>query len=111
MAQAAGLEPEVAAPRLRVYVLPNEAWSRRISGPMANELIRRQPDVSHAILVPNTADCYLVSVRVSPSGPRRADDFCREFESGGGRATAGGINHLPRERVDDFVRRFQASFS
>jgi hypothetical protein len=61
--------------------------------------------------VPNTATCYLVTVRVSPDGPCRADDFCRGFETGGGRATAAGINHLPRERLADFVRRFQESFS
>jgi hypothetical protein len=111
MSQAANLEPEVATPRLRVYVLPNEAWSRRISGTMANDLIRQRPDVSLALLVPNTASCYLVTVRVSPNGPRRADEFCLEFKSGGGRATAAGINHLPREGLADFVRRFQESFS
>jgi hypothetical protein len=111
MAHAAGLEPEIAAERLSVYVLPNEAWSRRISGTMANDLVRRRPDAAHALLVPNTASCYMVNVRVSSDGPRRADDFCREFETGGGRATAGGINHLPSERVTDFVRRFRETYS
>jgi hypothetical protein len=111
MALAANLEPEVATSQLRVYVLPNAPWSRRISGTMANDLIRRRPDVSHALLVPNTAACYMVSVRVPRDGPRRADAFCRQFETGGGRATAGGINHLPSKNLEDFVRRFRDAFS
>ena len=111
MEHAAGLEPEVSAPALSVYVLPDEAWARRISGPLANELIRRRPDVSLALLVPNTAECFTVNVRVAPDGPRRADDFCRQFETGGGRAAAGGINHLPRKSLEEFVRRFRDQFS
>ena len=65
MAQAAALEPEVAAERLTVYVLPDEPWSRRVSGVMANDLVRRQPERSHAVLVPNSSTCYMVSVRAS----------------------------------------------
>ncbi len=111
MALAADLAPEVDGDRLRLYVLPDEAWSRRVSGTMANELVRRRPDLAHAVLVPNTANCYLVTVRASASRPQRADDFCRQFDTGGGRAAAAGINHLPRERLDDFVRMFRESFS
>jgi hypothetical protein len=111
MAQATGVQPEVQDARLSVYVLPNEPWSRRISGPMANDLIRRHPGMAHAILVPNTESCYMVNLRVSPEGPRRADEFCREFDTGGGRATAAGINHMPRERMTEFVRRLREAFS
>lgn len=111
MAEAAGWKPEVQDAHLSVFVLPDEPWSRRISGTMANDLVRSHPDMAHALLVPNTASCYLVSIRVSPDGPLRADDFCREFDTGGGRATAAGINHLPRERVTEFVRRFREAFS
>ena len=107
MAHAAGLKPEVSEERLSVFVLPNEAWSRRILGPMANELMRRHPGMAVAVLVPNTASCYMVSLRVSGDSPRRADEFCRGFATGGGRATAGGINHLPRERLVEFVQRLR----
>jgi hypothetical protein len=111
MAQAAALEPEVAAERLTVYVLPDEPWSRRVSGVMANDLVRRQPGRTHAVLVPNSSTCYMVSVRVSGDSPVRADEFCRQFDSGGGRPAAGGINHLPRRRLDDFLRMFRKSYS
>ena len=111
MAHAAEVKPEVADGRLGVFILPDEAWARRISGPMANDIVRRGPGAAHAVLVPNTASCYMVSVRVPKDGPRRADEFCRGFDTGGGRAAAAGINHLPRERVAEFVRRFREAFS
>ena len=103
--------PKVDGDRLRIYVLPDEAWSRRVSGTMGNELVRQGPDLAYAVLVPNTADCYMVTVRAPATRPQRADDFCRRFDTGGGRAAAAGINHLPRVRLDDFVRLFQESFS
>ena len=111
MALAADLAPEVDGDRLRIYVLPDEPWSRRVSGTMGNELVRQGPDLAYAVLVPNTADCYMVTVRAPATRPQRADDFCRRFDTGGGRAAAAGINHLPRVRLDDFVRLFQESFS
>jgi hypothetical protein len=111
MARAAALVPEIADERLTVHVLPDEAWARRVSGVMANDLVRRQPGRTHAVLVPNSSTCYMVSVRVSGDSPVRADEFCRQFDSGGGRPAAGGINHLPRRRLDDFLRMFQESYS
>jgi hypothetical protein len=111
MAKAFELKPEIEAAHFTIYVLPNEAWSRRVSGVMANHLIRRWPDKSHAVIVPNTPSCYMVGLRVSENSSLRADEFCRQFDSGGGRATAGGINHLPRQRLDDFFQIFQKSFS
>jgi len=111
MAKAAALEPDITAERLTVHVLPDEPWSRRVSGVMANELVRRQPQRCHAVLVPNSSTCYMVSVRVSGDSPVRADEFCRQFDSGGGRPAAGGINHLPRRRLDDFLRMFRESYS
>ncbi len=111
MAKAAALKPEVVAERLTVHVLPDEPWSRRVSGVMANELVRREPHRCHAVLVPNSSTCYMVSVRVSGDSPVRADEFCRQFDSGGGRPAAGGINHLPRRRLDDFLRLFRKSYS
>jgi hypothetical protein len=111
MAKAFEVKPEIEAAHFSIYILPNEAWSRRVSGEMANHLIRSWPDKSHAVIVPNTPSCYMVGLRVSENSSLRADEFCRQFDSGGGRATAGGINHLPRQRLDDFFQIFQKSFS
>ena len=111
MSKAADLEPSAAGARFRVYVLPDAAWSRRVSGVMANEVIRRHPDQSHAVLVPNTTSGYVVSVRIRADSPRRADEFCRQFPTGGGRAAAAGINHLPHGELEDFIRKFHESFA
>jgi hypothetical protein len=111
MAKAYELKPEIEAAHFTIYVLPDEAWSRRVSGVISNHLIRRWPDKSHAVIVPNTSSCYMVGLRVSENSSLRADEFCRQFDSGGGRATAGGINHLPLEKLDDFFKIFQKSFS
>ena len=40
-----------------------------------------------------------------------ADTLCRQFMTGGGRAEAAGINHLPREAFPEFARRFEQAFS
>jgi hypothetical protein len=105
------VSPEFASGALSVYVLPDEAWARRAYGVLGNSLARERPDCAHAVLVPNTATCYMVSLRVPAKCPIRADEFCGRFESGGGRATAGGINHLPKGRLDDFLRDLRESFS
>ena len=110
VARAAELGPALESRRCAVYVLPDEPWARRVSGSMANRLAAERPGVTVAIVVPNTVDCSMVSVRVPADSALRADEFCRRFDSGGGRATAGGINHLPAQRVDDFIRRFQEAF-
>ena len=111
MAKATDLEPSAIGPRFRVTVLPDAPWSRRVSGVLANEMVRRQPDRTHAVLVPNSASDYTVSVRTAADSARRADDFCRQFETGGGRAAAGGINRLPQRQLDDFVRKFHETFA
>jgi hypothetical protein len=104
------MSPELATRTLAVYVLPDEAWARRAYGELGNTLARERPDCAHAVLVPNTPTCYMVSLRVPASSPTRADEFCGRFESGGGRATAGGINHLPKGRLDDFLRELRESY-
>ena len=111
VARLGAISPDFETRSLSAYVLPDEAWARRAYGVLANTLARERPDRAQAVLVPNTSTCYLMSLRVPASGPTRADEFCGRFESGGGRATAGGINHLPKARLDDFLRELRESFS
>ena len=110
MTKAERLEPLSATASCAVYVLPDESWARRISGEIANALVRRFPTRALAVVVPNTSTCYLVSLRVSAEAPNSASDFCRRFPSGGGRRTAGGINHLPAASLEAFVRDFRGAF-
>jgi hypothetical protein len=107
---AARLEPDYLAGRAAVFVLPDAAWSRRVRGALGNELAQRHPDRAHAILTPDARGGYVVSVRAPRSRPTGADALCRSFSSGGGRASAGGINHLPPDGVRDFVQRLGRAF-
>jgi hypothetical protein len=51
-----------------------------------------------------------VSVR-APLARATADALCRKFPTGGGRAQAAGINHLPKDRLPEFVRAMDQAFS
>ena len=107
---AASVEPEFVGRCAAAYVLPDAAWSRRVRGAFGNMLAQRRPDRAHAILTPNAEGGYMVSVRAPRAKPTGADALCRGFSTGGGRAAAAGINHLPAEEVAAFVRRLDESF-
>jgi len=93
-----------------IVVLPNEPWTRRTVGVLTNELAQDRPDTALAILSPNASGGFTVSVRVPADSPVSAAEFCGEFETGGGRRSAGGINCLPEADVDRFAARFEARF-
>lgn len=106
---AAGVAAHRAGPGGEVYVLPDAAWSRRVSGTFANELARRNPARAVAVLAPARGG-FVVSVRV-PDGARcSADEFCRSFPGGGGRRSAAGIDLLPASELGAFEQRFAAAF-
>ena len=104
------LEPVRQVPGATVVVLPDAAWARRAIGVLANDLTQAQPDCAIATLSPNSSGGYTVSVRVPAQSPVAADEFCRDFDSGGGRKLAAGINHLSAADVDRFAARFEARF-
>ena len=110
LARAAALQPEFASACAAVYVLPDAAWSRRVRGALGNVLANRSPSLAHAILTPNAEGGYMVSVRAPRTKPSGADALCRAFATGGGRAAAAGINHLPQEELPEFVRRLERAF-
>jgi hypothetical protein len=94
-----------------VYVLPDEAWARRVSGVFGNHLVNLNPDRGHAILTNKADGNFLVSVRAPLNNKRGAADLCRKFPSGGGREAAAGINDLPKSMVDDFIAQFREQYS
>jgi hypothetical protein len=93
-----------------VFVLPDAAWSRRVSGILGNQLATAHRSRAHAVLTLKPGG-FQVSVRAPLDDPRGADALCRQFESGGGRAGAAGINHLPQAEFDRFVRMFRAAYA
>jgi hypothetical protein len=111
LARAAALQPEFSSACAAVYVLPDAAWSRRVRGALGNVLANRSPDLACAILTRNAQGGYVVSVRAPRAKPTGADALCRAFATGGGRAAAAGINHLPQEELPEFVRRLERAFA
>ncbi|MCC8996289.1 MAG: acetyltransferase [Nitrosomonas sp.] len=93
------------------YLLPDEAWARRVTGIFANKLANENPHRAHAVITPNHSGNYTVSVRAALENPQGADLLCLQFETGGGRKAAAGINHLQVDVVDYFVKTFKNHFS
>ncbi|WP_420209049.1 acetyltransferase [Candidatus Electronema sp. JC] len=94
----------------RVFRLPAEAWARRVSGVCANAFANQRPAQAHALLTENRDGSLLVSVRAPLQNRNGADLLCRQFPSGGGRAAAAGINALPADQLDDFIKAFSCQF-
>jgi len=86
-----------------VVELPDEAWARRVSGVLGNELANRNPDKACAIVTGKANGGYLVSIRAPLNNRTGADEVARQFPTGGGRKAAAGINDLPEEQLDAFV--------
>lgn len=93
-----------------LFILPNEPWARRVNGVFSNDLAHLFPHRAHAVLVECGADCYRVSVRAPMENKTGADELCRQFESGGGRKAAAGINQLPMTDLQTFSDRFFEAF-
>ncbi|SEK28343.1 DHH family phosphoesterase [Nitrosovibrio tenuis] len=93
-----------------VYILPDQPWSRRVSGAFGNYLAQAEPKLAHAVLTQKPDGGYGVSVRAARANPKSADELCYEFESGGGRKSAAGINFLPERDLTRFLDRFETTF-
>ena len=107
---ADSIEPELALPGATLYVLPDEPWSRRVRGVLANKLANRFPAIAHAILTLNQQGGYTVSLRAPLASPTGADTVCRQFATGGGRASAAGINQLGRDDLALLTKAVDAAF-
>jgi len=110
MYRASETKAQSATERHAVIVLPDASWSRRVGGILGNKLAAEHPARAHAVLTAK-AGGYLVSVRAPVAQPSGAEQLCRQFETGGGRAGAAGINHLPQADFDRFVCAFMAAFA
>lgn len=100
------LQPYLERPGGAIYLLPATAWSRRVSGVLANRLAARRDGASFAVLNERGDGSYLVSVRSGAPSLRSACGLCQQFDSGGGRVAAAGINSLPRQELASFMKRF-----
>lgn len=106
IARADSARPEAERQSGRIYVLPAEKWARRISGVLGNRLAEAAPSLAHAVLTRKPEGGFVVSVRAPLANKTGADEICSQFESGGGRKGAAGINHLPEDDYARFVDVF-----
>ena len=79
------------------YLLPNEAWARRVVGVMAHR-INENGDGPHVIAI-DKGETLQVSIR----GSEGIGELCKMF-GGGGRATAGGIDALPKSEITALMK-------
>jgi len=110
IAQARELPTAFVNESVRVILLPDAAWTRRVSGVYGNELARGAPDCAHALVTKLPDGGFRVSVRAPLNNKTGADELCMQFPTGGGRKAAAGINALPADMYDDFVAAFRKMY-
>lgn len=111
MNNAAKISASEDSSHAAVFQLPEKAWARRVSGVFGNDLANKHPQRAHAVLTEKVGGGFLVSVRAPLNNKQGADQVCRQFETGGGRAAAAGINHLADADRDRFVAALQDYYS
>ena len=111
IAHARELEAEIEDEGIMLVMLPDAAWARRVAGTYGNELARSAPNRAHALATELSDGAYLISVRAPLTNKTGADELCMQFPTGGGRKGAAGINHLPANTLDDFVKAFREKYS
>lgn len=107
--RARELAAEIVTARCALFVLPDAAWSRRVSGSFGNTLAGGHPGRAHAVLT-RSGENFRVSVRAAAARPEGADTLCRQFATGGGRQAAAGIDWLPERDYERFVAAFRRAF-
>ena len=79
------------------YLLPNEPWARRIVGVMAHRI--NESEKGPCVIAIDKGETLQVSVR----GSEGIGELCKMF-GGGGRATAGGIDCLPKKEITALMK-------
>jgi len=110
LVKALAISSQYSSELLSIFELPDQAWSRRISGVFGNLLANQQPDSAFAVLTENSDNNYLVSLRAPLNNKQGAGDICSQFETGGGRAAAAGINNLPRNELSRFIELVELQY-
>lgn len=111
IANAEALKAEFENDSHSIVILENEKWAKRVSGVYANQLAQENPNRAHAMLTKNDNGGFLVSVRAPLKNKTGADELCRQFNSGGGRKAAAGINNLPLADYENFKSAFLSAFN
>ena len=111
MAHARKTQCETENENIAVFILQDAAWARRVNGVWGNDLANQFPDRAHAVITIKDKENYAISVRAPLNNRVGADDLCRQFTSGGGRKAAAGINYLPKNQLDEFIKLFNKQYA
>ncbi len=111
MANALSINPEYQSDAVAVFILPDTIWARRVNGAFGNFLANLNPNRAHAVITHNNDNDFQVSVRAPLANKTGADELCSAFPTGGGRKAAAGINHLPGDKLNIFIEKFEAFYS
>ncbi|HIC46423.1 MAG TPA: DHH family phosphoesterase [Methylophaga aminisulfidivorans] len=87
-----------------VIALPDDKWARRISGTYSNYLSNQYPSRAHLILteIPESS-AYVVSIRAPKIRQEGADYIAGQFDTGGGRKAAAGINFMKEDELPRLI--------
>ncbi|SQH77446.1 conserved protein of unknown function [Shewanella benthica] len=111
MDKALAVESCHRSANLSVFELPDSAWARRISGVYGNYLANQEPDSAHGVLTDNNDGSYTVSLRAPLNNKQGAGDICSQFDTGGGRAAAAGINALAKADLNRFIKAVEEFYT
>lgn len=95
-----------------VITLPDDKWARRISGTFSNYLSNQFPSRAHLILteIPDSG-AYVVSIRAPKIRQEGADFIAGQFDTGGGRKAAAGINLLQEAELARLISTVEDYYS
>ncbi|MCH1920455.1 DHH family phosphoesterase [Shewanella sp. A3A] len=110
MANVAAQSPYYDDDTLLLFLLPNEAWAKRVSGVLGNVLANQHPQRAIAVVTHNPDESFTVSLRAPLNNRQGAGDICSQFATGGGRAAAAGINALSVSDLPQLIDTIKAYY-
>ncbi len=111
MVKAKAAEVLFESNAVKVILLEDAPWARRVSGVLGNELANQSPDKAHAVFTHHKDSGYTVSIRAPLNNKQGADHVVTQFATGGGRAAAAGINQLTENELARFYQVFGDYYS
>lgn len=111
MAKGLAAKPVYASGQVSVIELPDEKWAHRVGGVLGNALANQHPERAHAILTAIDTEHYLVSLRAPDINRTGADKVASQFDTGGGRQGAAGINVLPVSELSDLIEAMEKQYA
>ncbi|MBD0788852.1 DHH family phosphoesterase [Vibrio sp. Y2-5] len=110
VAQAISVSSFYESETLRVFELPDEFFSHRVSGVYGNLIANQSPSQAHLVLTKIDNDNFAVSLRAPLNNKQGAGELCSQFVTGGGREAAGGINRLPEMELSRLVHTVESYY-